>query len=41
MAITQKASGTQTATIDTEHTLTTITDAGVFQILVDVVNIVD
>ena len=41
MALTQKASGTQTAIIDTEHTLTTITDAGVYQLLVDVNAMVD
>lgn len=41
MAVTEKASGTQTATVDTEHTLTTITDAGVYQLLVDVNAMVD
>lgn len=41
MAISENTSGTQTATIDTEHTLATITTAGVFQLLVDVVNMVD
>ena len=29
------ASGTQTATINTEHTLATITDAGIYVLLVD------
>lgn len=36
MAATQEASGTQTATIGTEHTLATITTAKPFQLLVDI-----
>ena len=35
MTVTEKAGGTQLTVIDTEHNLTTITDAGVFQLLVD------
>lgn len=35
MAVTQNTSGTQTATIDTEHTLATITSAGVYTLNVD------
>jgi hypothetical protein len=35
MAVTSKASGSQTATISTEHTLTTQTDAGVYVLVVD------
>ena len=35
MAITEEAGGTQTATVTTEHTLTTITAEGVFQLFVD------
>ncbi len=41
MSITENTSGSQTAVIDTEHVLATITTAGVFQLLVDVVNMVD
>lgn len=37
---TSKAEGSQTATIDTEHTLTTITDAGVYVLTVDINNMV-
>lgn len=36
MAATQEASGTQTATIGTEHTLATITTAKPFQLKVDI-----
>lgn len=36
MAVTEKAGGTQTATLTTEHTLATVTDAGVYQLVVDV-----
>ena len=32
---TSKSSGTQAATIDTEHTLATITDAGTYVLFVD------
>lgn len=35
MAVTEEAGGTQTATVTTEHTLTTITAEGVFQLVVD------
>ena len=35
MAITEEAGATQTATVTTEHTLTTITAEGVFQLFVD------
>ena len=41
MAVTENTGGTQTATINTEHTLATITDAGVFQLLVDLEPMVD
>lgn len=36
MAATQESSGTQTATISTEHTLATITTAKPFQLKVDI-----
>lgn len=36
MAATQEVSGTQTATISTEHTLATITTAKAFQLVVDI-----
>lgn len=39
MALTSAASGTQTATLDTEHTLTTKTDAGVYVLVVDTANL--
>jgi hypothetical protein len=35
MAIASKTSGSQTAVIDTEHTLTTQTDAGTYILVVD------
>ena len=38
MAVTSVGSGTQTATIDTEHTLDTETTAGVYVLVVDVSN---
>jgi hypothetical protein len=41
MAVTEKAGGTQTATVTTEHTLTTITAEGVFQLVVDLDNMVN
>jgi len=40
MAIGDNTSGTQTATIGTEHTLATITAANVYQLKVDVSNMV-
>lgn len=36
MAATQESSGTQTATVTTEHTLATITTAKPFQLIVDI-----
>lgn len=39
MALTSAASGTQSATITTEHTLTTQTTAGVYVLVVDMVNL--
>ncbi len=41
MAISENASGTQTAVISTEHVLATIATAGAFQLLVDVNAMVD
>jgi len=41
MAVASVGSGTQTATIDTEHTLDTETDAGVYVLVVDTSNMVD
>lgn len=38
---TQKTSGTQTATVTTEHTLATITDAGTYVLAVDTINMVN
>lgn len=38
MAVAVKTSGSQTATVTTEHTLATVTDAGVYQLAVDVNN---
>lgn len=38
MAVTAHASGTQTATVGTEHVLSTVTVAGVFTLHVDTVN---
>jgi hypothetical protein len=35
MAVTEKVSGSQTATISAEHTLSTITDAGIYVLRVD------
>jgi len=40
MAVTVEADGTQVATIGVEHTLHTDTDAKVYQLLVDTVNMV-
>lgn len=39
MAVTSAGSGTQTATIDTEHTLDTETTAGVYVLVVDMSNL--
>lgn len=39
MAVSVKTSGTQTATLTTEHTLATVTDAGTYQLVVDVDNL--
>lgn len=36
MAVTEKTSGSQTATISTEHTLATVTDAGIYTVRVDI-----
>lgn len=41
MAVSVKTSGTQTATLTTEHTLATITDAGTYQLAVDLDNLVN
>lgn len=38
MAVTEQISGTQSATLDTEHTLATIPDDGVFQLCLNVTN---
>jgi hypothetical protein len=38
MAVTSVGSGTQTATLDTEHTLDTETGAGVYVLVVDTAN---
>ena len=40
MAVTVNASGTQTATVTTEHTLATVSVAGVFVLNVDMANMV-
>lgn len=40
MAVTLQASGTQTATVTTEHTLADVAVAGVFSLHVDTVNMV-
>lgn len=37
--VTENTSGSQTATVTTEHTLATITDAGAFVLAVDVANL--
>ncbi|MGH3987825.1 MAG: hypothetical protein ACRDTZ_10955 [Pseudonocardiaceae bacterium] len=36
MAVTEKTSGSQTATISTEHTLATVTDPGIYVLRVDI-----
>lgn len=41
MALTSVGSGTQTAVIDTEHTLDTETDAGVYVLVIDTANLAD
>jgi hypothetical protein len=38
MAVTVESSGTQTATVTTEHTLDTLTDAGTYVVNVDTAN---
>lgn len=35
MAVTEKTSGSQTATVGTEHTLATVTDSGIYVLRVD------
>ncbi len=40
MAISQNTSGTQSATVTTEHVLATITAAGTYQLVVDTSNMV-
>ena len=40
MTVTVKTSGSQTSVITTEHTLATVTDAGVYQVSVDTANMV-
>lgn len=39
MAVTEKTSGSQTATVGTEHTLATVTDAGIYVLRVDLNNL--
>jgi hypothetical protein len=41
MAVSEQTSGSQTATLDTEHTLATISAAGVFILVVDTANMVN
>ena len=41
MAVSEKSGGSQTAVIDTEHTLATITAAGTYILGVDMSNLVD
>ena len=41
MALTSKSSGSQTATLTTDHTLATITDAGTYVLTVDTANLAD
>lgn len=40
MAVTEKTGGQQSATLDTEHTLATVTDAGIYVLRVDLANLV-
>jgi hypothetical protein len=39
MAVTEKASGSQSATLDAEHTLATVTDPGVYVLRVDLADL--
>jgi hypothetical protein len=41
MAVSEKTSGSQTAVISTEHTLATVTDPGIYQLVVDIANLVN
>lgn len=41
MAVSENTSGSQTATLTTEHSLATITTAGVYQLRVDLANLAD
>ena len=41
MALSVKTEGSQAATLDTEHTLATVTDAGVYVLAVDLANMVN
>lgn len=41
MAVSVNTSGTQTATLTTEHTLATLTSAGTYQLIVDADNLVN
>lgn len=41
MAVSVKTSGSQTCTINTEHSLATVTDPGVYQVAVDVAALVN
>lgn len=41
MAVSENTGGSQTAVIDTEHTLATITVAGTYQLMVEVTNMVN
>ena len=40
MAVSVKTSGSQTATLTSEHTLVTVTDAGIYMLAVDTANLV-
>jgi len=39
MAVTEKTAGSQTATLDTEHTLATVADPGIYVLRVDLANL--
>lgn len=39
MAVSEKTGGSQTATLDTEHTLATVTDAGIYVLRVFLTNL--
>lgn len=41
MAVSEHSGGSQSATIDTEHTLATITDSGTYVFVVDTANMVN